>query len=258
MDGIVYEIVGEQRPETIAKLGGVGVMGGNADFKIVFTGERAHLSTVPEALVLGSCQWRIEDGIASAAEIKLALDSAEVKRKTDEAEQLRQNNERIDKRAALPKLYPWLKVADGKISTHALGAANLKTELQRQFPGVKFSVKSEAYAGGDAIANDQVYLPMTWRYETKASLQLWDIFQQCNRALGADFWEGIVAKRNDSIYPRQRRNVEMDWTSAASVTSSSRCRMRSGAFILTCIFLATATSSPEKKILDFKFPAGVH
>lgn len=36
MDGIVYEIVGEQRPETIAKLGGVGVMDGNADFRIVF------------------------------------------------------------------------------------------------------------------------------------------------------------------------------------------------------------------------------
>ena len=151
MDGIVYEIVGEQRPETIAKLGGVGVMGGQADFKIVFTGERAHLSTVPEALVLGSCQWRIEDGIASAAEITAALKAAETKRKADEAEQLRQTNERTEKRAAFPKLYPWLKVADGKISTHALGAANLKAELQREFPGIKFSVKSEAYAGGDAI-----------------------------------------------------------------------------------------------------------
>lgn len=151
MDGIVYEIAGEQRPETISKLGGVGVMGGNADFKIVFTGVRAHLSSVPEALVLGSCQWRIEDGIASAAEIKSALDAAEVKRKADEAEQLRITNERTEKRAALPKLYPWLKVSDGKVSTRSLGAANLKTELQREFPGVKFSVKSEAYAGGDAI-----------------------------------------------------------------------------------------------------------
>ena len=36
-------------------------------------------------------------------------------------------------------------------SSHALGAANLKTELTREFPGVKFSVKSESYSGGDAI-----------------------------------------------------------------------------------------------------------
>ena len=61
------------------------------------------------------------------------------------------------------------------------------------------------------IANNQVYLPMTWRYEQKVSLQLWDILQQCNVALGVDFWEGVIAKRNDSIYPRQRRNVEMDF-----------------------------------------------
>jgi hypothetical protein len=151
MAGIVYEIVGEQKPETISKLGGAGVMGGHADFKIVFTGERAHLSTVPESIVLGSCQWRIEDGIAAAAEINTALVAAEAKRKADEAEQFRKTNERVEKRAALPKLYPWLKAADGKVSTHALGAANLKTELQREFSRVRFSVKSESYAGGDAI-----------------------------------------------------------------------------------------------------------
>ena len=151
MDGIIYEITGEQRPETISKLGGVGVMGGNADFRIVFTGERAHLSTVPEAIVLGSCQWSIEDGIADADEIKTALAAAEAKKQADEAEQLRKNNERAEKRTALPKLYPWLQTVGNGKSSHALGAANLKTELQREFPGVKFSVKSESYSGGDAI-----------------------------------------------------------------------------------------------------------
>lgn len=63
------------------------------------------------------------------------------------------------------------------------------------------------------IANKRVYLPMTWRWEGAA--QLWDIFQQCNAALGckpgSEFWEGLVAKRNDSIYPRQRRNAELDF-----------------------------------------------
>jgi hypothetical protein len=76
------------------------------------------------------------------------------------------------------------------------------------------------------IANNRVYLPMTWQCvphgpsnmtpdSRRASLQLWDILQQCNRALGckpgSDFWEGLVAKRNDSIYPRQRRNAELDF-----------------------------------------------
>jgi hypothetical protein len=59
------------------------------------------------------------------------------------------------------------------------------------------------------IANDCVYLPMTWLME--AALGLWDILPQCNRTLGCEFWEGLVAKRNDSIYPRQRRSPNLDF-----------------------------------------------
>jgi len=127
-------------------------MGGNADFRIVFTGEYAHLSTVPESIVLGSCQWSIAEGIANANEIKAALTAAEARKKADDAKQVAVCKDRAEKRAALPKLYPWLTPMErGAKSSHALGAANLKTELTREFPGVKFSVKSESYAGGDAI-----------------------------------------------------------------------------------------------------------
>ena len=63
------------------------------------------------------------------------------------------------------------------------------------------------------LAGDCVYLPMTWRWE--GAVELWDILQRCNAALGckpgSEFWEGIVAKRNDSLYPRQRRNPELDF-----------------------------------------------
>jgi len=37
------------------------------------------------------------------------------------------------------------------ISTQAKGAKNIKRELQRVFPGVKFSVRSSCFAGGNAI-----------------------------------------------------------------------------------------------------------
>ena len=63
------------------------------------------------------------------------------------------------------------------------------------------------------IAADRVYLPMTWRYDGAA--QLWDILQQCNRALGckpgSEFWEGFIWKRNDSIYPQQRRSADIEF-----------------------------------------------
>ena len=80
----------------------------------------------------------------------------------------------------------------------------------------------------EPIANNRVYLPMNWRIEGATArvgdfveaerqthrgqwLGLWDILQQCNQALRCEFWEGVVAKRNDSIYPRQRRNAELEF-----------------------------------------------
>ena len=84
------------------------------------------------------------------------------------------------------------------------------------------------------IANDRVYLPMTWTMDAGLARVgdfveaerdtergdwpgLWQILQECNKALGnngrcgTQFWEGLVAKRNDSIYPRQRRNASLEF-----------------------------------------------
>jgi len=218
MDGIIYEIVGEQKPETIAKLGGIGVMGGNANFHIVFTGEHAHRSTVPESIVLGSCQWSIEDGIATADEITTALAAAEAKKQADEAEQLRKSNDRASKRTALPKLYPWLEtIAPHKVpsrgsagartkSSHALGAANLKAELQREFPGVKFSVKSESYSGGDAIR-------VRWDFGPTTD----EVTRFTNKYREGDF-DGMT----DS-YDYNQDNVWPDVFGGAKYVTESRC-----------------------------------
>lgn len=39
----------------------------------------------------------------------------------------------------------------GGYSTAKLGAKNIRTELKKAFPGIKFSVTSETYSGGDSI-----------------------------------------------------------------------------------------------------------
>lgn len=44
------------------------------------------------------------------------------------------------------------KRSESKKSDHALAAANIKRELNRIFPGQKFSVKSETFAGGDSVS----------------------------------------------------------------------------------------------------------
>jgi hypothetical protein len=153
MDGIIYRIRGEQTPDTIEQIGrGVGVTGGSADFDIVYTGERPHTSCVSEAIVQGSVQWSIRPGLASADEISAALAAAEQFQRDQAAAQKAQTDRRARERAELPAKYPWLiRLTGSGKSSHALGAANLKTELARTFPGTRFSVKSESYSGGDSI-----------------------------------------------------------------------------------------------------------
>ena len=53
----------------------------------------------------------------------------------------------------MPSRYPHLIPISsaGKISSYALAAKNIRTELKKAFPGVKFSVRSESYSGGDSI-----------------------------------------------------------------------------------------------------------
>lgn len=50
----------------------------------------------------------------------------------------------------LRKEYPWA-IGEGKLSRHARAAANLREELSRTWPGVKFTVRSESFSGGDAV-----------------------------------------------------------------------------------------------------------
>jgi hypothetical protein len=150
-DGIIFEIHGEQHPETIKTLGGgCMVMGGSASFDIVF---EDHISRgVPESIVHG-VQWRIYDEIATEDEIKAALEAAG-KATADRGAAAKAQAEAKQKEIEeLPGRFPYLipKSKAGGLSDAALGAKNMKAELSKAFPGVKFSTRSEYYSGGNAI-----------------------------------------------------------------------------------------------------------
>jgi hypothetical protein len=51
-------------------------------------------------------------------------------------------------------------------SRHAQGAKNIKNELQKRFPGIKFSVTSDSYAGGDSIRASWELGPTTKEVDT--------------------------------------------------------------------------------------------
>jgi hypothetical protein len=66
-DGVIFNIRGEQRPET-CQSNSIILSGGKAEFDIVWENGTESLRT-PEALVRGGVQWRVLDGIATADEI---------------------------------------------------------------------------------------------------------------------------------------------------------------------------------------------
>ena len=153
-DGIIYNVRGEQRPETIQGLaGGAVMMGGNAFFDVVF--ENGTKSPgIPESIVWG-VQWKIYDEIATPEEIETALKYAEETRKQTEAEARKGAEEKETLTEKIKCDYPYLEKYPGPSkSKHVIGASNIRTELKRTFPGVKFSVRSESYSGGCSINID--------------------------------------------------------------------------------------------------------
>lgn len=63
------------------------------------------------------------------------------------------------------------------------------------------------------LAPDSIYFPMSWTWN--GADRAWNILQQCNTALGckkdSPFFEGIVAKRADSLYPIQLRSPDQEF-----------------------------------------------
>lgn len=96
----------------------------------------------------------IFEDIASLPELVKQAKANEIKIREQEKQQAKSKAEAEAKeKQELPKKYPYLKQAKDfeKISRHALGAKNIKIELEREFPSIKFTVKSESYSGGNSI-----------------------------------------------------------------------------------------------------------
>ncbi|MDN7998160.1 hypothetical protein QZN00_13490 [Burkholderia multivorans] len=143
-DGIVYAIHGEQHPEAVQSLAHVVMRGGGAEFDIVFdNGTVSH--RLPECILRG-VQWRIHDDIADADEIAAALANATTSQanRAAQAADARQRADDERTRLATASAYRHLKQGDD-VHDRRLAAANIRTELKRAFPGVKFSVQLTHY-----------------------------------------------------------------------------------------------------------------
>ena len=175
--GIVYAIHGQQKPETCKKLArGAVTYGGGAFFDVVFESGICS-KQVPESVVRG-VQWEIRDEVATPAEIEAALKYAmQCEREKQQAER-EEAEARAKERAELPDRYPHLTTTEAnanKLTPWALGAANLKTELRRAFPSVKFRVRSRSYSGGCSIDVDWTDGPTSKEVQVIS-----DRYQECD------------------------------------------------------------------------------
>lgn len=144
--GIVFAIHGEQKPETVRSvLSGVMVSGGNAKFDIVFLGGGFSMA-LPECIIHG-VQWEIEEGEkATAEEIAEVLAAAYAKQASEKAAEAIAKQKYADECERLKGADEYKHLTQVSQENHSGGklvAKNIRVELKKSFPGVKFSVKSD-------------------------------------------------------------------------------------------------------------------
>lgn len=142
--GIVVAIHGEQNPESVRNaFNGVVGMGGNAEFTIIFADGRSSYR-LPECILHG-VQWQIlDEEPADATEIEQAKAKAaqykdEAQRK---AEAKAQAKEEARQALRSDPEYAHLIQLD-RYSGGKEVAKNVRRELKKHFPGIKFSVRSD-------------------------------------------------------------------------------------------------------------------
>ena len=109
--------------------------------------------------------------------------------------------------------------AEGLERRHGIGRGTLIVYDVLPEPAARGAILTERRAWLDAVlppmnpvgqrpcGDHEVRVARSWVHPEAA----WIHLQAENRRLGCEFWEGLVAKRNDSVYPFQRRSAAQDF-----------------------------------------------
>jgi hypothetical protein len=133
-----------------------GLLEGNGDGWRVTDGESAAVSAVAELVYQCSegdvPTWPLYQRLAEA-EQQLREEWKAGAAERAKAKAAADNERQATERANLPAAHPHLltRAMRPNWSAHRLAAENIRRELKRRFPGVKFSVTSESYAGGNSV-----------------------------------------------------------------------------------------------------------
>lgn len=96
-------------------------------------------------------QTYITDRVLTPDEMQMAIaKGTAIKEENDRLARIEAEKKAADK-ASLPSRFPYLTPQDGTQKDRILATKNIKVELKRTYPSIKFSIKSESYSGGDSI-----------------------------------------------------------------------------------------------------------
>ena len=145
--GVIVNIHGEQKPQSIKNMYNVMVTGGNAEFDIVFfNGNKSN--RLPESILHG-VQWKIENETVDQETIKSLIEKAEAHEQAEKAEEERKINEfkqgvEFQKNnAEYSHLTQITSNSDKKVK---IVGKNIRAELKKHFPKTKFSVRKQYYS----------------------------------------------------------------------------------------------------------------
>jgi hypothetical protein len=150
--GHVVNIRGNQNPDSCANIGNMGVTGGNANFEIIFN--NGNKSIIPEALLLKSVQWKVLDEIINEEEIKNLYLFYEETMEKERKKKEREGEEKEKLMYKLLKEYNYLE--QGNDCSGTLANKNIRKELKKAFPEIKFSIRKIHYGSITISYNDGI------------------------------------------------------------------------------------------------------
>lgn len=96
-------------------------------------------------------QTYITDDKITPAECLELWEKAQAKKVSDKAKGEAAAKARETQRGQLKRKYPYLAQAGSGVKDRIMATKNIRTELKKLFPRVRFSITSESYSGGDSI-----------------------------------------------------------------------------------------------------------
>ena len=145
--------------------------------------------------------------------------------------------------AALQAAFPYLVPVGGKVDSLQAAAKNIRIELSRAFPGIKFSVKSSRFSMGDSISirwidgpNDDQVEAISCKYQGGYFNSLDDIYEYSRGAWKDAFGSGKYVSCNrdnsDKAIDSAIRSVFMKrWVGLEDMAPPSADEYRSGALM---------------------------